>query len=57
VSIGVSAFNESLQTPAAIIGAADRALYSAKRLGKNRVEILHNDPPDIANSDANEHAN
>jgi diguanylate cyclase (GGDEF)-like protein len=57
VSIGVSAFNEALQTPAAIIGAADRALYTAKRLGKNRVEVLDTDDPDLNNSNANERAN
>ncbi|HEX8140215.1 MAG TPA: diguanylate cyclase [Pyrinomonadaceae bacterium] len=37
VSIGVSTFTPALNTPAAIIGAADRALYSAKSLGKNQV--------------------
>jgi diguanylate cyclase (GGDEF)-like protein len=37
VSIGVSTFTPALDTPAAIIGAADRALYSAKSLGKNQV--------------------
>lgn len=39
VSIGVSAFSSSLTTPESIIGAADRALYLAKRLGKNRVHF------------------
>lgn len=38
VSIGVSAFSPGLETPQAIIEAADRALYLAKSLGKNRVE-------------------
>ncbi|HEV2914050.1 MAG TPA: diguanylate cyclase [Pyrinomonadaceae bacterium] len=37
ISIGVSTFTPTLHTPAAIIGAADRALYSAKSLGKNQV--------------------
>lgn len=57
VSIGVSAFDERRQSPKAIIGAADRALYLAKRRGKNRVEILHDDDPDVVNRDANERAN
>jgi diguanylate cyclase (GGDEF)-like protein len=39
VSIGVSSFTKSLDTVAAIIGAADRALYVAKSLGKNRVHV------------------
>jgi len=38
VSIGVSAFSRSLETPETIIEAADRALYLAKHRGKNRVE-------------------
>jgi diguanylate cyclase (GGDEF)-like protein len=39
ISIGVSAFSPTLNTPASIIGAADRALYLAKRQGKNRVHF------------------
>ena len=57
VSIGVSAFDETLQTPTAIIGAADRALYLAKRKGKNRVEVVNDDQADVLNRDANERAN
>ena len=57
VSIGVSAFDKSLQTPTAIIGAADRALYLAKRRGKNRVELLRDDDADLVNRNANERAN
>ncbi len=53
VSIGVSALDETLNTPAAIIGAADRALYLAKRTGKNRVQVL-NDPTDSKTTDADE---
>ncbi len=37
ISIGLSAFEAGLNTPARVIGAADRALYLAKRQGKNRV--------------------
>jgi diguanylate cyclase (GGDEF)-like protein len=39
VSIGVSTYSTTLNTPASIIGAADRALYLAKRQGKNRVHF------------------
>jgi diguanylate cyclase (GGDEF)-like protein len=35
VSIGISAFGPKLETPSAIIGAADHALYVAKSRGKN----------------------
>jgi diguanylate cyclase (GGDEF)-like protein len=45
ISIGVSAFSAALNTPASIIGAADRALYLAKRQGKNRVHF-HAETPD-----------
>ena len=37
VSIGLSAYSDALDIPAAIIGAADRALYEAKSVGKNCV--------------------
>lgn len=40
VSIGVSAFSPTLETPQTIIEAADRALYLAKHRGKNRVEAF-----------------
>lgn len=38
ISIGLSVFSPTLDTPKTIIGAADRALYLAKSHGKNRVE-------------------
>ena len=46
-SIGVSCFSpDGLNTSAAIIGAADRALYFAKASGKNRVKSHEEVPPD-----------
>lgn len=39
ISIGVSTFMKNVDTPENIIAAADRALYQAKRLGKDRVEF------------------
>jgi diguanylate cyclase (GGDEF)-like protein len=53
VSIGVSALNETTNSPAAIILAADRALYDAKRLGKNNVQVLASDPTDSTTPDVN----
>jgi diguanylate cyclase (GGDEF)-like protein len=52
ISIGVSTFTPTLDTPAAIIGAADRALYSAKSLGKNQVFAHQDSVPETARSDA-----
>jgi diguanylate cyclase (GGDEF)-like protein len=39
ISIGISTFSNHLDTPDRIIAAADRALYNAKRKGKNRIEF------------------
>ncbi|HEX5886419.1 MAG TPA: diguanylate cyclase [Pyrinomonadaceae bacterium] len=39
VSIGVSTFSESVDTAEKVMAAADRALYQAKRNGKDRVEF------------------
>jgi diguanylate cyclase (GGDEF)-like protein len=39
VSIGISTFAKHIDTPESVIAAADRALYSAKHLGKNRIEF------------------
>ncbi|HEU5460098.1 MAG TPA: diguanylate cyclase [Pyrinomonadaceae bacterium] len=39
ISVGVSTFSQHVDTPENIIAAADRALYQAKSLGKDRVEF------------------
>jgi diguanylate cyclase (GGDEF)-like protein len=39
ISIGVAQRNEKYRTPDDVIVAADKALYEAKRKGRNRVEI------------------
>jgi len=38
-SIGVAQYHRALQHPKALVEAADRALYRAKELGRNRVEL------------------
>jgi diguanylate cyclase (GGDEF)-like protein len=48
ISIGVSAFSPEIETPEAIIGDADRALYLAKHQGKNRVRSISGAQPDIS---------
>jgi diguanylate cyclase (GGDEF)-like protein len=44
LSVGVSSFSGSRQTPLAIIETADRALYQAKMQGRNCVSIYEGDP-------------
>jgi len=39
ISVGVSTFTKNVDTPENIIAAADRALYQAKSMGKDRVEF------------------
>jgi diguanylate cyclase (GGDEF)-like protein len=39
ISIGISTYAKHIDTPERVIAAADRALYSAKSEGKNRIEI------------------
>ena len=41
ISIGVSCTTADTRTPDELVAAADKALYLAKRLGKNRVETYH----------------
>jgi diguanylate cyclase (GGDEF)-like protein len=56
VSIGISAFSPSVDTPATIIRAADRALYLAKSYGKNRVQSHEDVRPDTPENNAAEDA-
>jgi diguanylate cyclase (GGDEF)-like protein len=39
ISVGISTFAKHIDTAESVIAAADRALYSAKSLGKNRTEF------------------
>jgi diguanylate cyclase (GGDEF)-like protein len=43
ISVGVSTFSQMVNTSETIIAAADRALYQAKSLGKDRVEFYVDD--------------
>jgi GGDEF domain-containing protein len=45
VSIGVAAAQSDTHDAHEVIKAADRALYSAKDLGRNRVEAAHTEAP------------
>jgi diguanylate cyclase (GGDEF)-like protein len=44
VSIGVAVYPDHGETPEAIIASADKALYHAKRNGRNRVVIAGSHP-------------
>ncbi|HYK19217.1 MAG TPA: diguanylate cyclase [Pyrinomonadaceae bacterium] len=44
ISVGVSTFSKNVDTSENIIAAADRALYRAKSLGKDRVEFYGDAP-------------
>ena len=46
ISVGVSTFIKNIDTPENVIAAADRALYQAKSLGKDRVEFYNTDATD-----------
>jgi len=43
ISVGVSTFSPIVNTSETVIAAADRALYHAKSLGKDRVEVYLDD--------------
>jgi diguanylate cyclase (GGDEF)-like protein len=53
VSIGLSAFSPSLDSAEAIVRAADRALYHAKRHGKNRAYAYQGVQTAASRTDAN----
>ena len=38
-SIGVAQYHRAVKAPPALVEAADKALYRAKELGRNRVEL------------------
>lgn len=46
VSIGVASVSKSLNNKDALIEAADEALYEAKRIGRNNVQVYENLPKD-----------
>ena len=43
VSIGVSTFSKIVNSAETVIAAADRALYRAKHLGKDRIEFFYDE--------------
>jgi diguanylate cyclase (GGDEF)-like protein len=51
ISIGISSFSGTINTPERIIAVADRALYNAKSKGKNRIEFYQEEPLRQARSD------
>ncbi len=50
ISIGISTLGRHIDTAESIIAAADRALYNAKRLGKNRIEFYVDNLTDMASN-------
>ena len=42
-SIGVGLYPDDANDPAELLRTADRALYTAKTRGRNRVEVLESD--------------
>ena len=53
VSIGIATCSPELSTPESLILAADKAVYEAKRSGKNNVKIFKNSETENGNSAAN----
>lgn len=43
ISVGVATFSTIINSAETVIAAADRALYRAKSLGKDRIEFYHDD--------------
>jgi diguanylate cyclase (GGDEF)-like protein len=56
VSIGLSAFSPVLDSAEAMVRAADRALYHAKRHGKNRAYAYQGVQPGANRTAANSHS-
>ena len=50
LSIGVSSFSKVINSAEIVIAAADRALYRAKRLGKDRIEFYNEDTLETSSS-------
>jgi diguanylate cyclase (GGDEF)-like protein/PAS domain S-box-containing protein len=46
VSVGLAVLSETLSTSESLITAADKAMYAAKRMGRNRVECFQASPPE-----------
>ncbi|HEX4310607.1 MAG TPA: diguanylate cyclase [Acidobacteriaceae bacterium] len=45
LSIGLAALTDSLSTSEGLITAADKAMYAAKRMGRDRIECFETSPP------------
>ena len=52
ISVGISSFGTSRQSPLAIIETADRALYQAKTRGRNCVAVYEDGATSVAGSRA-----
>jgi len=50
LSIGVASYSPIVNSAETVIAAADRALYRAKSLGKDRIEFYHDDTVESSNS-------
>jgi len=48
VSLGVAVFPDHGTEPAALLKAADSALYQAKRSGRDRVVLFGREPAEVA---------
>ena len=49
ISVGVSTYSKVINSAEIVIAAADRALYRAKRLGKDRIEFYNEDSIETSN--------
>lgn len=46
LSIGLAALSDGLSTGERLITAADKAMYVAKRMGRDRIECFEASPPE-----------